>query len=296
MRVLACGFRYILVCRKLKLENPQFEPQLGPFYLEHGEEFFPVGFEEAVERVADSLGVYQVRSNANLPSEVSVNHYDLTKFIQSDWDRLSASEGVAPIERERRGFLLSSRSSSQASGRVAEEIILRKLLEEFKYEALQATEVLWFYEALDSGFVSKARGLGSDDFVVKLSSGGLMLVESKASFAPGSKPERYIKKAAQQLLAAVKANDGVALVALCLLDLARKSVKVAVVPEPEFSNHPLASIQQAFQQIEEGSVSVAQPFRPLIDLVEQGVFGAWIDRDDVEDAESLRRRAWKRTG
>ena len=152
-----------------------FDQKLGPFYDNHGPEIVPAGFEESLALLGETLGSYQVvTSEPSLQGDMAITHYDLTKYIQDDWDRVNKND---PNDPPRRGFFISGRSASAAAGRAAEEILLAKLLWRFETETIKAEEVLGFYSAVDAGIIKRPKGSASDDLVVKLSDGSLMLVE-----------------------------------------------------------------------------------------------------------------------
>lgn len=218
-----------------------FDQQLGPFYETHGPEIIPSGFEEAIERLADIMGTYAVTSNLNcFPDRLTIGHYDLTKYIQEEWDRLT-NPGDAAVDFPRRGFLMSSRSASQAAGRAVEEIILEKLLWKLEVDTVKAGVVHWFYDACDAGLVRKAAGIGSDDFLVELSDGRSVLVESKASFR--ASPEKYLDKASRQLLATCKENPSIVFVVVGLTDLTKKTIKFVGLSTSSFVGSPLATLR-----------------------------------------------------
>src|SRR5437016_1745125 len=108
------------------MEAPKFDfdQKLGPFYEQHGPEIVPAGFEESLELLGETLGAYQVEvREPSLQGDLLITHYDLTKYIQDDWDRVTKQD---PNDPPRRGFFISGRSPSAAAGRAAEEILLSK--------------------------------------------------------------------------------------------------------------------------------------------------------------------------
>jgi hypothetical protein len=208
--------------------EPTFSPQLGPFYESHGAEIIPCEFEEAMERMTDTLGTYEVRSNlTSLPDRLDISPYELTKYIQEEWDRLTGPQ-EAETEFPRRGFLLSSRSPSHAAGRAAEEIVLAQLLWQIDFGTVKTGQVYWFYDALDQGLVCKPSGVGCDDYLVQLTNGTYLLVEVKASLR--GKPDRFITKAIRQLRATSEVNPAISHIAIALIDLAKKTVRFLVIP------------------------------------------------------------------
>lgn len=220
-----------------------FSPRLGPFYEKHGAEIVPSGFEEAMDRMADTIGDFRVSSNlTSLPREVSIGHYDLTRYIQTEWDRLT--NDIEPdTDFPRRGFLLSSRSASHAAGRAAEEIVLEQLLTHCEVDGERATSVLWFYDALDSGVIIKPAGTCSDDYLVKLASSQYLLVESKASFVRA--PDSYVTKAAKQIAATCAVNPCVTYAALALTDLKRKTIRLGAI----HVDHPVADLESQLRAV-----------------------------------------------
>lgn len=202
------------------------DPRLGPFYIEHGDEFIPLGFEESLERLADCMGRYQIISNfTELNGEqVTVGHYDLTQYVQAEWDKFSD-----PTNPPRRGFFLSSRSASASAGRAVEEIVLSKLLWRCHFGDLTVMRCVPFWQAVDEGTVTRPRGVASDDIVLELSDGTAVAVESKASFRGDSPYRRFRVKAVQQLSATCRANPSIAHVVLAFVDLTRRDALVLTV-------------------------------------------------------------------
>lgn len=223
----------------------EFDQQLGPFYETHGEEIIPSGFAESGDQMINTMGDYLIRSNSEaLPRTLRIGHYDLTKYIQEDWDRMSPELGSPAGDFPRRGFLMSSRGPAHAAGRAAEEIVLEKLLWRLKSADGQSGEVLSFDEALESKFILKPKGIRCDDYVVKFENEKFLLVESKASFKGIT--DRYVEKASRQLVATCSANVCIDQVMLVLTDLLRKQIRVAILERSDFLADPLTKLRMTF--------------------------------------------------
>lgn len=205
------------------MDETEFDQQLGPFYMEHGEEFVPVGFEESLERVAETMGTYLVRSN--MPQidgiSIAIGHYDLTKYIQAEWDKFTD-----PANPPRRGFVLSGRSPSVAAGRAAEEIVLERLLWRCKFDSVEVVRVVPFWDLLDEGKIIRPKGQASDDIRLELTDGSIVVVESKASFNGRAPFGRFKARAIAQATSTVLANPHAAHAVLAFVDLKNRSVIV----------------------------------------------------------------------
>ena len=140
---------------------------------------------------------------------------------------------------------MSSKSASQAAGRAAEDIVLEKILWRLQDANGKSGEVLGFYEAVERKLITKPKGVGSDDFLVKFEGGRFALVESKASFK--SKPEKYIEKASRQLAYTALANSSIESVMLALVDLTRKQIRLALVDRSAFLEAPLVALRTALK-------------------------------------------------
>lgn len=208
-------------------------PRLGPFYDSHGPEIIPLGYEESLERLAQALGVYAVRSNLEELDGIrlEIDHYDLTHFIQEDWDRVCA--GDSP-----RGFLLASRAGAYAAGRVAEEVILRRLLRPALILGQPVHDVASFWEYEDRGLVVRAKGCRSDDLLVELDDGRLGTAESKATFKGTQYLRRSLTKAGVQLAATLQANPRVSFVMVGLIDISGRRLAIAAAERPSFIADP----------------------------------------------------------
>lgn len=208
-------------------------PRLGPFYEGHGPEIIPLGYEESLERLAEALGVYAVRSNLHELDGISleIDHYDLTYFIQEDWDRVCA--GNSP-----RGFLLATRGGAYAAGRVAEEVILRRLLRPALIFGQTACDVAAFWKYEDRGLVVRAKGCRSDDLVVELADGRLGAVESKATFKGTRYLHRALTKVAVQLSATLHANPVLSFVLVGLIDISDHRLAIAGTERASFMADP----------------------------------------------------------
>lgn len=226
----------------------EFDLQLGPFYASHGEEIIPSGYEESGDRLIETMGNYRLKSNIQgLPGLVRIGTYDLTRYIQEDWDRLSPELGSSVGEFPRRGFLMSSRSASQAAGRAAEEIVLEKILWRVEIDG-RSGQVFWFYDAVDQGLIVKPKGVGSDDFLLRFDDNEYALVESKASFR--GKVDRYVEKASRQLAITCEANNCIRFVMLALIDLNIKTVRIVLLDREQFLNSPLIRLREALRSLE----------------------------------------------
>lgn len=219
----------------LGMEAYELGPRLGPFYETHGIELIPIGYEESAERLAQALGPYVVMSNIRCldNTELRVDHYDLTRFIQEDWDRVSA--GQSP-----RGFLLCYRAGAFAAGRVAEEVILRRLLRSTDLFGQPVQEVLHFWQAVERGLVRRRVGLDSDDLVVRLANNVVGVVEAKASFHGSSYLRRSIQKIAAQLVATLGMNPTLTFVLVALINLEKHTIVVAGTEREHFVADPIA--------------------------------------------------------
>lgn len=224
------------------------DPQLGPFYMEHGDEFIPVGFEESLKRLADCMGVYKVRSN--LPDlhglAITIGHYDLTLYIQEEWDKF-----IDPEHPPRRGFFLSSRSASAAAGRAAEEVVLGKLLWRCQFGDTSAPTCMPFWQAVDEGKIMRPQGVASDDIVLELGDGSLVCVESKASFNGKAPFQRFRTKAVTQLRATVEANSQVVHVVLSFVDLKGHDVAVLALDRATLLADGLKAVETAHSSVQE---------------------------------------------
>lgn len=223
------------------------DPQLGPFYMEHGDEFIPVGFEEALERLADCMGLYRVRSNIGEVdgTTVTVGHYDLTLYVQEEWVKFSD-----PANPPRRGFFLSSRSASAAAGRAAEEVVHSKVLWRCTFDGAIVKRSIPFWQAIEESKIVRPRGVASDDLVLELSNGLLVCVESKASFNGKAPFQRFRAKAVTQLQATVGANASVSHVALAFADLKKRDVLLIGVRRDTLMGVGLKAVEAAYASLQ----------------------------------------------
>lgn len=202
-------------------ENPYL---LGPFFDVDPErsEIIPVGFEESHEPLSMCMGGYKTRSNeASVDGiEFAVTNKDVTAFIQADWDRVF---GPVPPAR---GFLLGYRAGAFAAGRVAEEIILHKLLPGTTLLGSNVQQLLLFDDAQARGLVAPRRGSQSDDLILCLGNGSALIAESKAAFSGRSYLRRCIPKAVLQLAATLRANQELSGALLCLINLKELSIQI----------------------------------------------------------------------
>jgi hypothetical protein len=214
--------------------------------MEHGDEFIPVGFEESLERLADTMGAYRVRSNIRELDglAITIGHYDLTMYVQEEWDKFNDVDNPP-----RRGFFLSSRSASAAAGRAAEEVVLQKLLWRCKFDGPDAPNCIPFWQAVDEGKVVRPRGVASDDIVLELSDGTLACVESKASFNGKAPFGRFRAKAAAQLKATVEANPSVAHAVLAFVDLKGHEVLVLSVGRREMLTEGVTAVERVYREL-----------------------------------------------
>lgn len=222
------------------MDEMEFDQQLGPFYMEHGEEILPTGFEEAVEQLASTMGSFSVKSNiVELHDlDLTIGPYDLTKFIQSEWDKF-VDEDNPP----RRGFLLSSRSPSWAAGRAAEEIVLEKLLWRCLLNGERAVRIVPYWELIDEGTLIRPKGIGSDDICMCYPDGSITVVESKASFNGKAPFARFKGKAVRQLIATCNANACVERTVLAFVDLKARSVVVIAIERAELLTDGLNRVE-----------------------------------------------------
>ncbi|MBS1717795.1 MAG: hypothetical protein JSS72_08695 [Armatimonadetes bacterium] len=215
---------------------------LGPFFDVDParSEIIPVGFEEAEEPLSLCMGRYKVRSNepALHGSDVHITNKDVTAFIQADWDR------VFGTDKPNRGFLLAYRAGAFAAGRVAEELVLRKLLTKARFRGGAVVEYLLFSEAQERSLVLPRKGSQSDDLVLCLENGDRLIVESKAAFAGKSYLSRSVPKAVSQLSATLERNSGLSSAALCLIDLTRHSIAIATMNREEAMSSRQALIER----------------------------------------------------
>ncbi|MBL8060753.1 MAG: hypothetical protein JNK63_08580 [Chthonomonas sp.] len=218
-----------------------FDQQLGPFYDDHGPEIIPSGFDEAHERLLDCLGEFSVRSNQ--PElhglKVSITHYDLTRFIQEEWDRLNN-----PEKPPRKGFILSSLSPSAAAGRAAEEVVLQKLCWRLLFGSTSVARTIAFWDAVDEGLLVRPRGVASDDIVLELSDGSLACVEAKASFNGKAPFMRFRTKAVSQLQATLQANPKVSHAVLAFVDLKNRDVLLVSARRDELLEQGTSAVEQ----------------------------------------------------
>lgn len=210
--------------------------------MEHGDEFIPLGFEESLERLADTMGAYRVRSNISELDglTLTIGHYDLTLYVQEEWDKFNDPENPP-----RRGFFLSSRSASAAAGRAAEEVVLQKLLWRCKFDEATVKRTIPFWQAVDEGTIMRPRGVASDDIVLELSDGSLACVESKASFNGKAPFQRFKTKAATQIRATAEANPQVSWAVLTFVDLKNQEVLTLSVERQEILDVGVAAVDKA---------------------------------------------------
>jgi hypothetical protein len=223
---------------------------LGPFFDgPDRNEIIPLGFEEAAEPLEMCMGPYTVRSNeASLDANpLVVTNVDVTAFIQADWDRV-----FGPIPPAR-GFLLAYRAGAFSAGRVAEEIVLSKLLPGARLLGDEVAQILLYSEAQDRDVVGPRRGSQSDDLVLVLRDGRALIAESKAAFSGSSYLRRCIPKAVAQLSATLRSNPTLRGAVLCLIDLRKRNVQVItlsyedLVPDPAVGLSKIASALAAPQ-------------------------------------------------
>lgn len=233
-------------------DSSWLDPQLGPFYMEHGDEFIPLGFEDSLERLADCMGQYSVRSNFTTLNgmRLIIGHYDLTQYIQEEWDKFSDLDNPP-----RRGFFIASRSASAAAGRAAEEVVLRKILWRCHFGDLTVGRCLSFWQAFDEGKVSRPRGVASDDIILELSDGSIVAVESKSSFKGSAPFNRFKSKAVAQLMATTTSNPSIAHVILAFVDLQAHTILLITMDRSSLLSEGLDAVELAFAGIDQSTDS-----------------------------------------
>lgn len=209
--------------------------RLGPFYETHGPEIIPLGGEEMMEPFSIIMGTYSVRSEVAEfdDRQVVLGHYDLTMFIQEEWDRMMVGEPS-------RQFLLASRGKAHAAGRLAEEVVLKKLLINEKMFGSLIEEVLEFREAQEQERVQGVtKGTRSDDLILVLADGRIAAHESKASF----RKSRYLRdsrtKIEKQLGALLRINSGIALAFGARINFIQHTIEVAGATRDDFLDNGL---------------------------------------------------------
>jgi hypothetical protein len=209
----------------MNIETEEESFLLGPFFNVDTDrtEIWPVGFEESAEPLESCMGAYSVRSKEPALDGASfrITNKDVTAFIQADWDRVFGP--VAPA----RGFLLAYRSGCFAAGRVAEEIVLQKLLQDAVILGSRVKEMLLFSEAQERSLVVRSKGSYSDDLILILEDGRGLILESKAAFSGRGYLRRSLPKALSQLSATLNNNPALSGAVLCLIDLRTHGVVVA---------------------------------------------------------------------
>jgi hypothetical protein len=200
---------------------------LGPFFNVDSDrtEICPVGFEESAEPLESCMGGYSVRSNEPALNALTfkITNKDVTAFIQADWGRVF---GPVPPAR---GFLLAYRSGAFAAGRVAEEVVLQKLLSGALIFGSRVKEMLLFSEAQERSLVVRSKGSQSDDLILILEDGQSLILESKAAFAGKGYLRRSLPKALSQLSATIRNNPNLTGAVLCLIDLGDHRVVVVSI-------------------------------------------------------------------
>lgn len=203
------------------------EHLLGPFYDvdEERTEIIPLGYEESAEPLEMCMGAYVVGSNESSidGAPLKITNKDVTDFIQADWNRVF---GPVPPAR---GFLLAYRAGAFAAGRVAEEIVLAKLLQPASLLGSPVEEILLFSEAQERGLVGLRQGSQSDDLILVLKDGRALIAESKAAFSGRSYLRRSVPKAKSQLQATLQRNPKLAGAVLCLINLSLRKVSITSV-------------------------------------------------------------------
>jgi hypothetical protein len=207
----------------------EIDYELGPFYDVDGSEIFPVGFEESVIPLEQSMGWYTVKSK--LPDihgiRFPIQAAEFTHFIQQDWNRIMA--GNSP-----RGFLLATRAGAYSAGRIAEEVVLHKLLTGRSIFGASIQAQIPFWQACDSGIVQRVKGIGSDDIVLRLDDGRLVAVESKASYRGTRYLRRSLPKVELQLKATVITNPNLAGVLAAMIDLNEHIIRIVGASTEQF--------------------------------------------------------------
>ena len=213
---------------------------LGPFFDVDPDrtEIFPAGFEESAEPLELCMGAYSVRSNEPALNALTfkITNKDVTAFIQADWDRVF---GPVPPAR---GFLLAYRSGCFAAGRVAEEVVLQKLLQGVVILGSRVKEMLLFSEAQERSLVVRSKGSYSDDLILILEDGRSLILESKAAFSGKGYLLRSLPKALSQLSATIRNNHALAGAVLCLVDLRAHAVVLVSIQVEDFEASRVADV------------------------------------------------------
>ncbi len=208
--------------------------KLGPFYDVDGTEIIPLGYEESHDRIEQSMGKYAVKSNLKEihAMELLITNLDMTAFIQQDWNRVMA--GNSP-----RGFLLAYRGGAYAAGRVAEEVVLKKLFRNANLFGRKVKRALYFWDAVDQDLVKRTKGTQSDDLILELSGKHLVVVEAKSTFRGTSYLNKSIPKIESQLQATLQANPVIAFVIAAFVDLLNHSLVIIGKKRETFFNEGL---------------------------------------------------------
>ncbi len=178
---------------------------LGPFYDLDGTEILPATT-EATDRVIElALGTYRVAAHPQIPARklLRVTPSRLTRYIQDDWNQVFSA-------RPRRGFLLAYSGSAAAAGRLVEELIAVELLKHLRWHGDRAQSVVPVAHGVAAGWIQRpARGVRSDDLLVRTQHGHLWVVEVKGSHRGTRYLPRSRTKARRQLAATLAMNPSI---------------------------------------------------------------------------------------
>ena len=131
-----------------------------------------------------------------------------------------------------------TRAGAYAAGRVAEEVILRRLLRPAQVFGKPVRDLAAFWEYEDRGSVLRAKGCRCDDLVVELADGNLGAVESKATFKGTRYLQRALTKVSVQLGATLQANPAMSFVLVGLIDISDHKLAILGAERASFIADP----------------------------------------------------------